>query len=133
MAKIVRRIAVGAAVAGAAGYLAGVLTSPKSGKANRKAVKHAATNNFRDAEKQLKGLHTELGKLVDDVKDGGAKLNSKGQKELKDLIGKAGDSKQKVREVLSAIHEGDADDTDLKRALTDAKRAVDHLRDFLKK
>jgi gas vesicle protein len=133
MAKVVRTIAIGAAIAGAAGYVAGILTSPKSGQRNRKDLKKVAHSNFRDAEKQLKGLHTELGKLVDDVSSNGTKLSKDRQKDLKKLMDKAGDSKQKVREVLSAIHEGDADDSDLKKAITDAKRAVSHLRDFITK
>jgi hypothetical protein len=48
-------------------------------------------------------------------------------------VDKAKDTKEKVREMLSALHEGDAEDQDLKRAITNANSALDHLRDFLKK
>lgn len=128
-----KNVAVGAAVAGAAGYLAGLLTAPKSGKETRDDLKQAANLRMSEAEKQLKNLHTDLGKAVDEAKTKGAKMGGKAQKELKDLADKAKDTKEKVREVLSAIHEGDASDKDLKKAVADAKHSLAHLKDYLKK
>lgn len=128
-----KKLAIGAAVAGAAGYMAGLLTAPKSGRQTREDLKNAAGQGITEAEKQLKNLHTDLGKAVDEAKSRGEKLGGKAQKELKDLADKAKDTKEKVREVLSAIHEGDANDKDLKSAVADAKHALDHLKDYLKK
>lgn len=128
-----KKLAVGAALAGAAGYLAGVLTAPKSGKETRDDLKQAANLRMSEAEKQLKNLHTDLGKAVDEAKAKGTKMGGKAQKELKDLADKAKDTKEKVREVLSAVHEGDASDKDLKKAVADAKHALAHLKDYLKK
>jgi len=42
-------------------------------------------------------------------------------------------AKEKAREILSAVHEGDADDKDLKKAVDEASKAVAHLRTYLKK
>lgn len=128
-----KKLAVGAAVAGAAGYLAGLLTAPKSGRETREDIKKAAGQGVTEAEKQLKNLHTDLGKAIDEAKEKGGDLGGKAQKELKDLANKAKDTKEKVREVLSAIHEGDASDKDLKKAVADAKHALAHLKDYLKK
>ncbi|HET7320567.1 MAG TPA: YtxH domain-containing protein [Candidatus Saccharimonadales bacterium] len=128
-----KKLAIGAAVAGAAGYVAGLLTAPKSGRETREDIKQAAGQGITEAEKQLKNLHTDLGKAVDEAKNRGEELGGKAQKELKDLADKAKDTKEKVREVLSAIHEGDANDKDLKSAVADAKHALDHLKDYLKK
>ena len=128
-----KKLAVGAAVAGAAGYLAGLLTAPKSGKETREDLKKATNQGLTEAEKQLKALHTDLAKAVDEAKSKSTKMSGKAQKELKELADKAKDTKEKVREVLSAVHEGDASDKDLKKAVADGKHALGHLKDYLKK
>jgi len=128
-----KRIAIGSTVAAAAGYLAGVLTAPKSGKQTRADIKSAADSSRVQAEKDLKRLHTELDKVIKDAKAGSGKLSAKAQKELAELVEKAKDTKEKTREVISAIHEGDADDKDLKRAVKNANTALTSLRAYLKK
>ena len=128
-----KKVAVGAALAGAAGYLAGLLTAPKSGRETREDLKNASMKGMTEAEKQLKTLHTDLAKTVDQAKDKGTKVSGKAKKELTDLVDKAKDTKEKVREVLSAVHEGDATDKDLKKAVADAKHALAHLKEYLKK
>jgi gas vesicle protein len=133
MGKIAKRLALGAAVAGAAGYLAGLLTAPKSGKETRAELKQTGVSSMSEVEKQLKALHTELGKLVDDTKTKGDGMNDKAQQEFKKLVETAKDSKEKLREVISAIHEGEAEDKDLSNALTDAQHAIKHIKDYLSK
>lgn len=128
-----KRIAIGSTVAAAAGYVAGVLTAPKSGKQTRDDIKVAAERGRSEAEKDLKRLHTELDKVIKEAKAGSTKLGAKAQLELGELTEKAKDTKEKVREVISAVHEGEADDKDLKRAIKNATAALDHLRDYLKK
>jgi gas vesicle protein len=129
----VKRVAIGGTIAAVAGYLAGILTAPKSGKQTRGDIKQAANEGLAEAEKDLKKLHTELGKVIEEAKITGDKLSSKARNELSDLVDKAKDTKEKAREVISAIHEGDAEDIDLKRAVKEANVALDHLRDYLKK
>ena len=126
-------LAIGGTIAAAAGYVAGLLTAPKSGKETRGDIKTAANESYAKAEKELKKLNGDLGKLIDDAKLRGDKLSAKAKSELNELVEKAKDAKSKVREVISAIHEGDAEDKDLKKAVKDAKAAIDHLGEYLKK
>jgi gas vesicle protein len=128
-----KRIAIGSTVAAAAGYVAGILTAPKSGKQTRGDIKQAASESLAAAEKDLKKLHTELGKVLDEAKIKGDKMSAKAKNELSELVEKAQDTKEKVREIISAVHEGDAEDIDLKKAVKEANGALDHLRDYLKK
>lgn len=131
--EAIKRIAIGSTVAAAAGYVAGILTAPKSGKQTRKDIKHAAEESVSHAEKELKKLHTELGKTIDEAKIKGDKMGAKAKNELSELIEKAKDNKTKAKEIISAIHEGEAEDIDLKKAVKEARIAMDHLRDYLKK
>lgn len=128
-----KKIAIGAAIAAAAGYVTGLLTAPKSGRETRDNIKSTAVKGKTEAEKELKKLHTELNDLLGDVKDKGSDLTDKTTKELKDLADKATAAKEKTREVLSALHEGDAEDKELKRAISEANKAIEHLRKYLKK
>lgn len=130
---IFKRIAIGSTIAAAAGYLAGLLTAPKSGKETRGDIKAAADRTMAEAEKDLKRLHTELDKVITEAKTRGDTLSTKAQADLAELVEKAKDTKEKAREMLSALHEGDAEDQDLKRAIANANSALDHLRDYLKK
>lgn len=129
----IKRIAIGSTIAAAAGYVAGILTAPKSGKQTRKDIKKAANDGVMQAEKELKKLHTELGTTIDEAKIKGDKLGAKAKNELGELVEKAKDSKEKAREIISAIHEGEADDADLKKAVKEARIAIEHLREYLKK
>lgn len=131
--KTIKRVAVGSTLAAAAGYLAGLLTAPKSGKQTREDIRQAAERGRAEAEKDLKRLHTELDYVIKQAKTRGDELGTKASQELSELVEKAMDTKEKAREMLSALHEGDAEDQDLKRAIDNANRALDHLRDYLKK
>jgi len=133
MGKKNNGLALGVAIAGAAGYLAGLLTAPKSGKETRKDIKDGVNKGIAEAEKRLKTIHTELNKLLDEAKTRGEKLSGSAQKEFNDIMDKAKDSKEKVREMLSAIHEGDAEDKDLQKAIKDADAAISHIKNYLKK
>ncbi len=128
-----KKLAIGGTIAAAAGYIAGLLTAPKSGKETRGDIKKATNESIAQAEKELKKLHTELGKVIDEARIKGDKLGAKAKNDLADLVDKAKDTKEKVREVISAVHEGDAEDIDLKKAVKEANTALDHLREFLKK
>lgn len=133
MDKRTKRFAVGAVVAAAAGYVAGILTAPKSGKETRKDIKDTAVRGYGMAEKELKVLHTELSKLMDEAGKKATDLKGSAQKNLDKAVAGAKVAKEKARELLSAIHEGDANDKDLDNAVKEAKKAADHLKSFLKK
>ena len=129
----VKKFALGTLVAAAAGYVAGVLTAPKSGKETRADIKDVTAKGITEAEKQLKKLHTELNGLIEDAKLRGANANDKARKELDDIVDKAKVAKEKARVILSAIHEGDAEDQDLQKAIKEAHTAIKHLKTYLSK
>ena len=134
MAKnIMKKFAIAVGLAGLAGYLAGILTAPKSGKETRDDIKQAARTGVTEAEKQLKRALAELGELIDETKKRGSEIGGKASKELAELGDKAKTAREKAREMLSAIHEGDAEDKDLQEAVQQANAAVKHLRAYLKK
>ncbi len=128
-----KRIAIGGTIAAAAGYVAGILTAPKSGKQTRGDIKDVADRGMAEAEKDLKRLHTELDKVIKEGKTRGDKLSTKAKSELSELLDTAKDTKEKARQVLSAVHEGDAEDKDLKKAVKDASDSIAHLKKYLKK
>lgn len=127
------KFALGAVLAAVAGFIAGLLTAPKSGKETREDIKDAAGQAVSATEKELKVMHTQLNELVEQAKDKGADLTGKAKKELDELVSKADVSRQKAREVLSGIHEGDAEDADLSKAIKDSKQAIENLKTYLKK
>ena len=133
MDKRTKRFAIGAVVAAAAGYVAGILTAPKSGKETRKDIKDTAVKTYTVAEKELKVLHTELSKLMEEAGKKANDFKGAAQKNLDKAVETAKVAKEKARELLSAVHEGDADDKDLENAVKEAKKAVEHLKSYLKK
>ncbi|HSX34829.1 MAG TPA: YtxH domain-containing protein [Candidatus Saccharimonadales bacterium] len=128
-----KKFALGAAIAAAAGYVAGILTAPKSGKETRDDIKQGAKTAAAAAEKELKVLHTELSKLLDEARGHADEAKGAAKENLEKAMAAAKTAKEKARELLSAVHEGDADDKDLKKAIDDANKAVDHLKAYLKK
>src|SRR5262245_28053982 len=127
MDKRAKKFAIGAVVAAAAGYVAGILTAPKSGKETRKDIKDTAVKTYSAAEKELKKLHTELSNVEDKAGKKATELKGTTQKNLDKAVAGAKVAKEKARQLLSAMHEGDADDKDLDNAVKEAKKAVDHL------
>ena len=127
------KLAIGAAISAVAGYIAGILTAPKSGRETREDIKNKATETYAAAEKELKKLHTELGDAITEAGDKLATLRGKGQKSLDDALAKGQQAKDKAREMLSSLHDGEAEDRDLKRAISEATKAVENLRTYLKK
>jgi gas vesicle protein len=128
-----KSLALGGIVAAAAGYVAGLLTAPKSGKQTRDDLKQTADKGLAEAEKDLKILHVQLEKAIGQAKTNQSKLSTKAQSQLKDALAGAKDAKEKAGEVLSAVRQGSAKDKDLEKAVKDAKASLKHLRDYLKK
>jgi gas vesicle protein len=133
MNKNTKRFAIGTVFAAVFGFLAGILSAPKSGKETRQDIKNAAVETKVAAEKQLKRLHTELGDLIDQANAKKDEYKGKAKKEYDDLVDRSQEMKQKARVLISAIHEGDAEDKDLKIVLSEAQKVAKHLKAFLKK
>jgi gas vesicle protein len=136
MSKKTKRFAIGALIVGAVGYVAGILTAPKSGKETRADISQMRDKGVAEAEKQLKKLHTELNQLLSEVEtyvkdsDSRSKTNEAIEGEI---IDKANNARQKAREILSALHDGTADDKDLEKAVNDVSGAIKSLKKYLKK
>jgi gas vesicle protein len=133
MRKRTKEIAVGTALAAGIGYLAGILTAPKSGKETRKDVERAAIKAKSEAEKTLKSLHSELGTIITQGKRHAKDLQKGAKTELADALSRAQIAKDKAREILSALHEGESDDRDLQKAIGDVNKALAHLKKYLAK
>jgi gas vesicle protein len=133
MNKSTKRFALGTLFAAVAGYLAGILTAPKSGKETRQDIKTAAEHGMAEAEKQLKKLHTQMNDLLKEAKTKVESLRGTAQKDLQMAIDKVTTAKEKARQLLSALHEGGAEDKDLKKAIGEANKAIDHLKTYLSK
>lgn len=126
-----RKFALGAVIAAGAGYVAGILTAPKSGKETRKDIQNAAIKAKTEGEKQLKQLHSELTDLIDKAQKRAQDVKKGARKGYDSAVSTAQTAKEKARTVLSAVHEGEAKDKDLKRAIAESKKAIEHLKAFL--
>ena len=122
-----KKIAIGAMLAAAAGYVTGILTAPKSGKETRKDIKDTASKFAREAEKKLKSLHTDLTSLIDKAEVILKDKKSDMAKGLQKAVDVAKVNQAKVRELLSAVRNGETDQPELKKAIKDATKAKDHL------
>lgn len=125
--------ALGAAIAGVAGYVVGILTAPKSGKETRQDVMHTATKAKKEAEAKLKELHQELDEVMAKGKTKAASFSAARKKDYDAALDKAKQAKAKARELLSAIHEGEAEDKDLNQAIKEVTEAIAHVKTFIKK
>lgn len=133
MGKALKRLAVAVGLAAAVGYVAGLLTAPKSGKETREDIKNAAKTGMSQAEQQLKNVSSELADLVEEAKRRGADMNDRARQQMDDLVAQARVARDKAREVVSAVRAGDAKDDDLRLAVNQANSALGHLREYLKK
>lgn len=126
-----KKLAIGAILGVVTGFLAGLLTAPKSGKETRADIKNTANKVTREAEKKLKELYGELTDVIDKGKNTAKKEGAKVKKELLQALASAEKTQQKVKEVISAIRDGEADHPELDKAVKEATKAKDHLKKFL--
>lgn len=126
-------IAASAVLLAGAGYVAGLLTAPKSGKETRKDIAKSASKARIDAERKLKKLYSELQDLIGEGETRRKKLSVKAKKELDEALAQAKKAKEKAKELLSALHHGDADDPNLQAVINEVKLAQKNLVTFLKK
>ncbi len=131
MTKRPGRIALGGLFLAGLGYVVGILTAPKSGKETRKDIQQAAIKAKHEAEKDLKNAHAELTKLVTQTQDRAKGASATAKTEINKAINIGVDAKEKVRVMLSALHEGGSEDKDLQKALAEANKAISHLKKFV--
>jgi gas vesicle protein len=126
-----RKIAIGTAVGAVAGFLTGILTAPKSGKETREDIKNAAAKVTIETEKKLKEAHAELSQLIAKAQTEIVEQGSKVKAGLDQAVETAQAAQQKVKEVISAIRSGEADEPELKKAMKDAAAAIEHIKKYL--
>jgi gas vesicle protein len=131
MRKRSKDIAMGTALAAGIGYLAGIMTAPKSGRETRRDIERAALKAKGEAEKALKSLHSELASLITQAKRHAKTLNSDAKSELDKAIDDAQVAREKVREILSALHEGESENHDLQKAIDDVNSSLEHLKKYV--
>ena len=128
-----KKVAAFAAVAGAIGYLTGVLTAPRSGAKTRSILRKKGAAEIEEVEEKLKLLYSELSELLAAANGEDKGLDSRGQKRFSAALAAAKDSKDKRAKVIDAIKEGGSQDKDLDRAVTEAENAIKHAKTFLLK
>ncbi|MBI2592133.1 YtxH domain-containing protein [Candidatus Saccharibacteria bacterium] len=127
-----RKLAIGALLAGAVGYITGLLTAPKSGQETREDIADKAEALKENAEEQLQRAHDELNDLIKTAKSKTLALGSKARVEFNEAVVRAKDAQNKASHVLKAIKTGNADDPQLNRALKQAKAAKKNLAKYFK-
>lgn len=128
-----KTVAAGAVILAGASYLAGILTAPKSGKQTRKKLLDKTVKAKIEGEKKLKRIHSELQALIKDAESKSKKLKDQARNELDEAIKKAKVAKEKSKEMISAIHSGDAEDPNLQAVISEVKLAQKNLITYLKK
>jgi gas vesicle protein len=128
-----KKWAIGTIFAAIAGFTAGILTAPKSGKETRKDIREVTLKSLAETEKQLKNLHDQLSEIIAEaqVKIGSVSAKTKEQFEI--ALTAAKQAKSKAKALLDATHKGKNQDQDLQKAINDATKALSHLKTFLKK
>lgn len=126
-----KKLAIGAAIAGAVGYVTGILTAPKSGKETREDISDKAQDLKEGAEEQLQVTYDELGELIKTAKNKSVALGSKARVEFNEAVVAAKDAQNKAGHVLKAIKAGEADDPTLNKAIKQAKQAKKNLSKYL--
>ena len=124
---------VGTTVAAGIGYAIGLLSAPRSGWRTRRKIVKSANKAKIEGERQLKKLYAELNELLEDADKKLKKAKKNANKELKSQVSSTKKTRQKIKMILSAVHNGDAQDPDLKKVVAEGKKAKANLVKFLKK
>ena len=127
-----RKFAIGALLAGAVGYVTGILTAPKSGKETRQDIADKAEDIKESAEEQLQHSHDELDDLLKAAKTKSLALGSKARTEFNEAVVAAKDAKNKLGHLRKVVRSGEADDPQLNKALKQAKSAAKNLSKYFK-
>lgn len=128
-----KKVVVGTLLGLGLGYAAGILTAPKSGKETRADLKRASEKTIAEVEKQLKRVYADLDGALDDARTKAKALSEKGKEEFAVLYAKAEDAKLKVRDLIRAVRNGNAEDPALQAAVDQAVQAKNNLITYLKK
>lgn len=127
------RFAVVTAVAAGLGYVAGILTAPKSGKETRKDIHDKALETKEELTKKLDKVSSDLGEVIATGKAKVKSLEATAKTEMEQAVNAAVVAKDKARDMLAAVKRGEAEDKDLKKAVKDVHSAIENLKKYLQK
>lgn len=132
MAKNGRKWALGALIAGVAGYIGGILTAPKSGKETREDIVDKAEDIKNDTRVELENLQDDMSDLLAKAKAKAESLGSQARDEINEAILRAKDVQAKTGVVLKTMKTGEAENPELNKAVKQAKQAKKNLSKYLK-
>jgi gas vesicle protein len=127
-----RNIAIGALIAGVAGYVAGLLTAPKSGKETRADIAQKASDFKEAAAEEMAQLQGELKDLLNKAKTETIALSGKARAEFNEAVARAKDAQSRLTIMLKAVKAGEAEDPELNKAIKQAKAAAKNLSKYFK-
>src|SRR3989344_1007443 len=127
-----RNIAIGAAIAGAVGYVAGILTAPKSGEETRADIAAKAGDLKQAAVEEIAQLQGELKDLLAKAKSETIALSGKARAEFNEAVARAKDAQSKLTTMLKAVKAGEAEDPELNKAIKQARAASKNLAKYFK-
>ncbi len=127
------KVAISTIIAAVAGYVTGILTAPKSGKETRDEIQKTALKTKKDLENKVKDLNSELTDLIDNAKSKVKSIEKDAKAEFQKVLDKAVVAKDRGRDVLSSVREGEVDNKDLQKAVDDIYSSIDNLKKSLKK
>lgn len=130
--KTGQKVALGAALAGIGGYLAGILTAPKSGKETRAVIAGKAEEIKDDTGAQLQAAQAELAETIKKAQDKTVALSAQAREEFNENLLRAKDASNKAKMVIKAMKAGEAEDPELNKAVKQARQAQKNLSKFLK-
>lgn len=128
-----KKIAVGAVLAGIAGYVTGILTAPKSGKQTRTDIKNKAGEIKKTAQEELKQAHDDLTKIINSARSKSINLGASARIEFNEAVIRAKDARNKGAHIIKAVKSGSADDPQLNQAVKQMNKAKKNLEKYLKK
>ena len=127
-----RNIAIGALPAGAVGYVAGILTAPKSGEETRADIADKAGDLKQAAAEEIAELQGEIKDLLAKAKTETIALSGKARAEFNEAVARAKDAQSKLATMLKAVKAGEAEDPELNKAIKQAKAASKNLAKYFK-
>ncbi len=127
----VRKIAFGAALFGAFGYVASAVGKSTKAKKNYKSWINTASSEIDKAEDRIKFLFAEIDELILSTKSESRGLDGKNKLKFEAAIEQAKATKKKLGQLLEAIKDGESGDKDLNKVIKEAEKVILHTKNFL--
>ncbi len=127
-----KKFVVFALITGIIGFIAGILTAPKSGKETRQDIADKAGDIKSASLEKLKEVESELARVIAETRSKAAKLTAPARAEFDEAAAKARIAQDKTKSIIKAVKNGKADNSDLDAAIKQGQEAVKNLKKYLK-